>query len=173
MAKDKQWYRLITHGFVHADWIHLIVNMVVFWSFGEAVMRMFRAQHLIYGSMEANLRFSLLYFGGMAAASLYDVIKRRNNPNFSSIGASGAVSAVLFTSIFYNPMANVLIMGVLPVPGILFGLIYIVYESYSAHHTVDRINHHAHLFGAVYGFIFPVLTGGVSQLGFFMKGLNL
>lgn len=172
MYRNRQWYRVITHGFVHADWMHLLVNMIVFWSFGEAVMRIFGLQHRAGAGMEPGLRLILLYFGGMAAASLFDIIKRRNDPYFSSIGASGAVSAVVFTSIFYTPMANIYIMGVLPLPGILFGIMYIVFESYSTRRTGDRINHHAHIFGAVYGFIFPLLTGGLSQFGLFMKGLK-
>lgn len=172
MTRDRQWYRIITHGFVHADWTHLIINMIVFWSFGEAVMRIFQIQHHSGSGMNPDMRFILLYFGGMIAASLFDVIKRRNNPRFSSIGASGAVSAVLFTSIFYTPMSNILIMGVLPLPGILFGVMYIAYESYSTKRTEDRINHHAHLFGAIYGFIFPILTGGISQIELFINGFK-
>lgn len=173
MFRQKQWYRVITHGFVHADWTHLLINMIVFWSFGEAVIRIFRLQFRSGAGMNPDIRFVLLYFGGMVAASLYDIINKRNNPYFSSIGASGAVSAVLFTSIFYAPMANVLIMGVLPVPGILFGISYIAYESYSARRTQkDRVNHHAHIFGALYGFIFPLLTGGISQIDFFLRGFK-
>lgn len=173
MTRRGQWYRLITHGFVHADWMHLIVNMLVFWSFGGYVVSLFKMQAQGGAAMDANLRFLLLYLGGLVAASLYDVIKRRDNPNFASIGASGAVSAVVFTSIFYNPLGKILLMGIIPLPAVLFGLLYIGYESYAARRTGDGINHHAHLFGALYGFIFPLLTQGFSQFDIFLRGLGL
>lgn len=170
--RNKQWERIITHGFVHADWIHLIINMFVLWSFGEFVLSFFRLEQLQGISFNADGRFILLYFGGMAAASLYDIIRMRNNPHFSSIGASGAVSAVVFTSIFLSPMSKVYIFGAIPMPGILFGIMYIAYESYSARNTQDRINHHAHIFGAVFGFIYPILTGGLSQVNNFLNGFS-
>lgn len=98
-----------------------------------------------------------LYFGGMIVASLYDLIKRRNDPYYVSIGASGAVSAVLFTSIFLDPWGKILFFAVLPVPGIVFGLLYLAYCQYMAKQTGDNINHNAHFYGAIYGLIFPML----------------
>ena len=97
MVHSKEWYRIISHGFVHADWTHLIVNMFTFLSFGLYVENQFVAWG--FGSSS----FLILYFGGMVAASVYDVWKYRNNQYYSSIGASGAVSAILFTAIFLNP----------------------------------------------------------------------
>lgn len=170
VAKKQQWYRIITHGFVHANWPHLLVNMLVFWSFGAAVMRWFSLQAQA-GGMDANLRFILLYFGGLIAASIYDIIKWRDNPRFVSVGASGAVSAVVFASIFVAPLSKIYIMGVLPLPGILFGVLYIAYESWSSRNTADHINHHAHLFGSLYGFIFPMLTG--TSFDIFLRGFGI
>ena len=90
----KEWYRIISHGFVHADWVHLFVNMFTFWSFGKYIEETFR--YLGFGEGA----FLLLYFGGMVVASASDVIRYRNAAWYTSIGASGAVSAVLFTAIF-------------------------------------------------------------------------
>ena len=90
MVHSREWYRIISHGFVHADWTHLIVNMFTFLSFGLYVENQFVAWG--FGSSS----FLILYFGGMVAASVYDVWKYRNNQYYSSIGASGAVSSVLF-----------------------------------------------------------------------------
>ncbi len=168
----RQWDRMVSHGFVHGDWTHLLVNMFVFWSFGEFVLRVFEYQAETGVSFGANARFILLYFGGIIAASVYDVIKYRNNPYYTSIGASGAVSAVVFTSVFISPLSKIYLMGILPMPGILFGLLYIAYETYSARKGQGRINHHAHIFGAVYGFLFPVLTAGVSQVEIFLNSFR-
>lgn len=149
--KMHQWYRLITHGFVHADMIHLLVNMFTFWSFGVYIESLFG--QLGFGAWG----YLLLYFGGMVVASLYDLIKRHDDPYYVSIGASGAVSAVLFTAIFFNPWGTILIFGVLPVPGILFGVLYLIYCQYMSKQVGDHINHNAHFYGALYGLLFPIL----------------
>ncbi len=147
----QEWYRLITHGFVHADWLHLFVNMFTFWSFGTYIESVFT--HLGFGQGA----FLLLYFGGMIVASLSDLIRYRNAAWYTSIGASGAVSAVLFTAIFLNPWDKILLFAVLPIPGILFGVLYLAYCQYMAKQGGDNINHYAHFYGAIFGFIFPIL----------------
>ncbi len=168
----RQWDRVVTHGFVHGDWTHLIVNMFVFLSFGMFVMESFRVQYVSGVSFKPEYRFLLLYIGGIAVASLYDVFRRRNEPYYTSVGASGGVSAVVFTSVFLKPMSNIYLMAIIPMPAILFAVLYIAYESWSARNPRGRVNHHAHLAGAVYGFVFPVLTGGVSQLDIFLNGFR-
>lgn len=151
IVRSKQWYRLVTHGFVHADGMHLLVNMFTFWSFGIYIERLF--QQLGYGIFY----FLSLYFGGMIVASLYDLIKRYRDPGFCSIGASGAVSAVLFTAIFFDPWSKILLFAIIPIPGIIFGVLYLIYCQYMARRSTDRINHYAHFYGAVFGFVFPLL----------------
>lgn len=148
---NKEWYRLVTHGFVHADMTHLLVNMFTFWSFGTYMESLF--QYVGFG----KAAYLVLYFGGMIVASLYDLIKRRNDPYYVSIGASGAVSAVLFASIFFNPWGKILFFAVLPIPGIIFGVIYLAYCQYMAKQAGDNVNHNAHFYGAVFGFLFPIL----------------
>ena len=143
-------YRIITHGFVHADTTHLFVNMFTYWSFGTYIEKVFEAAGW------GTLNYLLLYFGAMIIASLPDVIKYRNAAWYRSIGASGAVSAILFTSIFLNPWDKILLFAAIPVPGIVFGVIYLIYCQYMAKRGGDNINHNAHFFGAVYGFIFPL-----------------
>ena len=130
MVRHGEWHRIVTHGFVHADWVHL--------GFG-------------------GWAFLALYFGGMAAASVSDVVRYRNNPAYASIGASGAVSAVLFSAIFLNPWDKILLFAVIPIPGIIFGLLYLAYCQYMARRGGDNINHSAHFYGAVFGFIFPAI----------------
>lgn len=147
----RQWYRIITHGFVHADGMHLFVNMFTFWLFGQYMEGTFNAMGF------SSLPFLLLYFGGMVVASVPDVIRYRNKSWYSSIGASGAVSAILFSSIFLNPWDKILLFAAIPIPGIIFGLLYLAYCQYMAKRGGDNINHSAHLYGAVYGFIFPAI----------------
>ncbi|WP_106828829.1 rhomboid family intramembrane serine protease [Parabacteroides pacaensis] len=150
-VKRNEWYRLITHGFVHADFTHLFVNMFTFWSFGTYMEHLFR--YLGYG----NGGYMGLYFGGMIVASIPDLIKHHNNPNYVSIGASGAVSAVLFSSIFFDPWSKILLFAVIPIPGLVFGILYLFYCQYMNKRGGDNINHNAHFYGAVYGFIYPAL----------------
>ena len=151
VVQHQEWWRIITHGFVHADWIHLLVNMFTFWSFGGYIETAF--EYLGFGKWA----FLTLYFGGMIAASISDIIRYRNAEWYTSIGASGAVSAVLFAAIFLNPWDKILLFAVIPIPGILFGVLYLAYCQYMARQGGDNINHNAHFYGAVFGFVFPIL----------------
>ncbi len=160
-VKEKQWYRLISHGFVHADTVHLLVNMFTFWSFGISMERLFAYRG------HGSIAFFMLYFGGMIIASLHDLIKRKDNPNYISVGASGAVSAVLFSFIFFFPWKTILLFAVIPIPGIVFGVLYLVYCQYMAKKGGDNINHNAHFYGAVYGFLFPLLLDFSNLSEFF------
>ena len=150
IRKRNEWYRVITHGFVHADTMHLLVNMFTFWSFGTYMESLF--VNIGFGQWG----FLGLYFGGMIFSSLYDLIKYRDNMYYQSIGASGAVSAVLFASILFNPWGIILLFAVIPVPGIIFGILYLIYCQYMAKQSADNINHNAHFYGAIYGMGFPI-----------------
>lgn len=156
IIQKKEYYRFVSHAFVHGDWVHLLVNMFVFFSFGIYVENSFaqlEAEEIISSS---KLSFILLYFGGIIIASIRSFMKYKNQPWYRSVGASGAVSAVLFTSIFLSPMSEIYFYGVLPVKGIVFGILYLVYSSYMNRKSKDNINHDAHFWGAVYGFVFPL-----------------
>ena len=147
----KEWYRVITHGFVHADMTHLLVNMFTFWSFG-----IYMEQYYQYVGL-GKWGFLLLYFGGMIFSSSFDLAKQKDNPYYLSIGASGAVSAVLFSSIFFDPWGKIYFFALLPIPGILFGVVYMLYCQYMAKQASDHINHNAHFLGALFGFLLPAL----------------
>jgi membrane associated rhomboid family serine protease len=154
---DNQWYRLLSHGFVHADWIHLLVNMLVFFSFGSAIENRFEI--LAHKGIISNnlLHFFILYFGGMVIATLTTIIKHKDNPDYNAIGASGAVSAVVFTYIFFSPTNSLLLMGIVPIPAIIFGVLYLIYSQYMSRKSGGNVNHDAHFIGAVFGFIYPIL----------------
>ena len=159
VAHRKQWYRMITHGFLHADWIHLIINMIVLYSFGQGV------EYYLGGLDDQGLlRFQpvfyylFFYLSALVVSSLTTLKKQRDNISYNAVGASGAVSAVVFFCIFFNPWQKLLFYGILPVPGIIFGVLYLWYSQYmSKRPGADNINHDAHFIGALYGFAFPLL----------------
>ena len=148
-----EYHRLITHAFVHANWEHLLVNMIVLFSFGRADEMYFRENfgnnHILY--------FFLLYFGGILASNIYALIKHRNNYFYNAIGASGAVASVLFTAIFFDPWNKIYFFGILPIPGIIFAGLYLFYSYQMSMKQSDNVAHDAHFLGALYGFIFPIL----------------
>jgi membrane associated rhomboid family serine protease len=154
---QKQWYRLITHAFVHADYMHLFINMIVLLSFGTAVERMFGELKGLGLISSPTLHFVILYVGGTIIASLTTLKKQKDNYYYNSVGASGAVSAIVFTSIFFQPLSNLYLMGIIPIPAIVFGVAYLIYSHYMSRKSIDNINHDAHFVGAVFGFFYPLL----------------
>ncbi len=153
----KQYYRLITHGFLHADWIHLFFNMFVLYSFGTGIEHYFR-----YFDQQEIIRYPILnyvflYFSALIVSSLTTLKKHRENVWYNAVGASGAVSAVVFAFIFLNPWHKLYFFAIIPIPGIIFGALYLWYSQYMSKKSNDNINHDAHFIGAVYGFFFPVL----------------
>jgi len=152
-----EYYRFFTHAFLHADYVHLIINMLVFFSFGRYVEGNFN--QLARGGYihSGEFNFILLYMSSIIISSITTFIKKRNDPYYIAVGASGAVSAVLFTSIFFSPLEKVYLYGILPLPGIVFGILYLAYSSYMSKRAKDNINHDAHFWGAVFGLVYPVL----------------
>lgn len=153
----KQWYRVVSHGFVHADWVHLFVNMFVLFSFGKSVENIF-SQLAVNGIiLSPKISYLILYFTAMILATIPSIIKQKDNHWYNSVGASGAVSAVIFTSIFFQPLAPLYFFAVIPIPGIVFGILYLGYTHYMSRKGGDNINHDAHFIGAIFGFVFPLL----------------
>jgi len=148
-----QYYRILTHAFVHANWEHLIVNMIVLYSFGAIVEHYFQIN---FGSI-GTYYYLGLFFGSVIFSTLLSLYKQKDNPYYNAVGASGAVSAVLFTAIFFDPWNPIYFFGVLPFPGIIFGGLYLYYSYYMSTKKSDNIGHDAHFLGAIFGFIFPVL----------------
>ncbi len=153
----KEYHRLITHAFVHANWEHLFVNMIVLFSFGTAIEEYFK---FTFGNKEIQYYF-LLYFGGILVSNAYALIKYRNNYFYNSVGASGAVSAVLFCAIFFNPWNSIYFFGILPIPGIIFAGLYLLYSYQMSMKKKDNVAHDAHFLGALYGFLFPIMLNPV------------
>lgn len=150
---QNQYYRLITHAFIHANWSHLIVNMFVLYFFGKGMEQYFGH----YFGSRATAYFLLLYFGGILASNIWSLIKHQNNYYYNAVGASGAVSAMLFAFIFFNPWEPLYLFAILPIPGILFAVGYLIYSYQMSKRKNDNVAHDAHFLGAVFGFVFPIL----------------
>lgn len=144
---------MLTHAFVHADWSHLLVNMFVLYFFGPAVESFFA---YYFGSL-ATLFFVALYAGSIIVANLWSLKKHQNNYGYNAVGASGAVSAVLFAFIFFSPWEMLYFFGIIPIPGIVFGIGYLFYSYRMTKQSQDHVAHDAHFLGAVFGFLFPIL----------------
>ena len=149
---NNEWWRFITSGFLHANWMHLFFNMFVLWSFGNAVESLYG---YAFGE-KGNYFFILLYVFGIIFSDLPSFAKWKDSYNYRSLGASGAVSAVLFAFIVFAPFEKILFMGVFPMPAILWGVAYLLYSAYASKQSRDGINHDAHFAGAIFGIIFTV-----------------
>ncbi len=141
-------HRLITHGFVHADGAHLLFNMITLYFFGR-VMEPFFAQYI------GGIGFVLFYLSAIVVAIVPSYIQHLRDPNYRSLGASGAVSAVLFAYILLAPW-SLLFVFFFPLPAIVFAVAYTAYSFYAAHRGGGNINHSAHLWGAGYGILFAL-----------------
>ncbi len=159
-----QYYRFITHGFVHADWMHLIINMFVLLSFGRIVEQAFL---ILTGASKGIYYFVLLYLGGLLLSSTPSFGKHKNNAWYTAVGASGAVSAVLFSSIVISPLSGIrFIFLPFNIPAFIFGILYLIYSAYMARKAQDNIGHDAHFWGAVFGFIFTIVIKPALLISF-------
>lgn len=156
IAQRNQYYRFITCGLIHADFMHLAFNMLALYSFGVILERQFFASPQIFGR-EAGVYYLMLYVGGLIVSSMPDYFKHRDNYYFRSLGASGAVSAVIFSCIVLYPRLPISLFFLPGIPGWLFGLLYMIISAYLNKQGGGNINHGAHLWGAVYGIVFTVL----------------
>ena len=157
IVHQKEYYRIFTHAFLHADYFHLGINMLVLYSFGRYVEQIFSQLESAGLIFSGPFFYILLYVIGIVLASVSTISRQRNNESYSAVGASGAVSAIVFSYIFFAPLEKIYFYMVLPIPGILFGVLYLIYSSYMSRRKSDNINHSAHFWGAVVGFVFPIL----------------
>lgn len=146
-VREKTWYELLTSGFLHANVGHLFVNMFTLYFFGPV--------------MEIELGggyFLGLYLTGLIAAGIPSVIKFKDDPNYATLGASGAVGSVLFAFIFLYPLDKIyLILIPIPIPAFVFAIFYLIYSIYASKQQRGKINHEAHIAGALWGVIYLVL----------------
>lgn len=159
--RRKQYDRLLTHGFIHADWSHLIFNMLTLFFFGRIVER-------VVTSYVGPIGFVLFYLSAIVVAILPTYLRHRHDPHYSSLGASGGVSAVLFASILLNPWMMIFIP--IPVPAFVYAIGYVAYSFWKDRQGGGNVNHSAHLSGAIYGVLFMIaMEPGI--IGHFMRSL--
>ena len=160
LVRKRQYDTLLTSGFVHGDLAHLLFNMMTFWFFA------FPLEARIGG-----VGFAVLYFVGLVVSDAGTYVKHRHDPRYASLGASGAVSAVLFANILYFPGQSLFIFPLpVPIPGPLFAVGYVAYSWYSSRHARGNINHDAHLGGALFGLLFVLLTDPAAY-GSFVRAI--
>lgn len=161
--RKKQYYTIISSGLIHADLMHLLFNMLSFYFFAfmlEATLR-FESGNPPLGS----LQFFIIYFASMALADIPSLAKNRNNYGYRSLGASGAISAVIFSSILYYPEAKIgMFFFPMGIPAPIFAVLYLAYCHFAGRQARDNINHDAHMYGAISGVVLTVaMSPGVLQ----------
>lgn len=150
----KEWYRLFSYGLVHGGWGHLFFNMLTLFFFGSVAEQYFVSA---FGKGGGVALYAILYVSALAVSTLWDLFRQRGNPGYNAVGASGAVSAILFASILFEPTMGIYIYLIpIPVPGYIFAPFYLLYCWYMARRNMDNIGHSAHFWGAVYGLLFPL-----------------
>lgn len=147
-----QWYRFITCGLIHADFAHLAFNMITLYFFGRVMEQVY----VEYFNLP-KYTYLILYIVALIVSEIPSYIKHRNNNEYRSLGASGAVAAIVFAFILIAPWATIYVFFI-PVPAILYGVLFLVYSAYMSKKGKDNINHSAHLWGAVVGIVVTIIV---------------
>ena len=151
---QQEYHRFVTHAFIHADFPHLAFNMMTLYFMGEYL---YLEWMNVYGNV-GIIYFCVLYFAGMIAATFFPMVKHQDQPGYRSLGASGAVSAVLFAVILWNPTLSLSLMFIpIPIPAYIFGPLYLLFEYFSLKKGNTGIAHDAHLGGAIFGILFVLM----------------
>jgi membrane associated rhomboid family serine protease len=147
VVREKRYFTLLTSGFVHNDWLHLIFNAVTFYFFAIPLEQIVGVEF-----------FLMIYFGSLLASSIPDVLMEWRNPSFRTLGASGAISGAMFTFILHAPSSKIsLFLLPIGIPAPIFALLYLAYTYYASKQGIDNINHNAHLWGALAGIVITIL----------------
>lgn len=169
IKQANQWYRFFTYGFLHAGTIHLIINMFVLYSFGSAVIEYYK----YFFGIKGAYYLIILYVGSLITCVLPAYGKHKNNPSYNAVGASGAVSAVVFTAIIFNPLGKIYLFFIpIGIPSFIFGILYLVYSAYMSKKGRDNIGHDAHFWGAVFGIIFTIALKPILAVYFYKQIIN-
>ena len=173
VTRQKQWYRFFTCGLIHADFAHLAFNMLSLYLFGRFVEEKFLE---IFGET-GKWYYLVMYISALLVSLLPTYLKNKNNAAYRSLGASGAVSAVVFAGLMVAPGIEVGFFIIPPIiPGFIFGPLYLLISIYLDKRGGDNINHSAHIWGAVYGVLFVIVAGklvGYDAIREFIDGVQL
>lgn len=170
VQRKNEWYRFISAGFIHADFIHLAFNMFSFYMFSDYVEQFFS---MIFGAQGLPI-YIILYLSALAVCLIPTFLKHKNHYNYNSLGASGAVSAIVFVGIFLQPTIQIGFFIIPPIiPGFIFGPIYLAITAYLSKNGQSGINHSAHLWGFIYGIVYLIITakflGNYDAVGLFIE----
>lgn len=149
----KRFFSLFSSGLIHKDWMHLLFNMVTFFYFGFALEQMF----VTFSGTLGHVYFALLYLLSLILSDIPTLLQQKDNPGYYSLGASGAVCALLFSFILFEPNATIELFLAIPMPAYLFALLFVGYSFWASKQKHDSINHEAHLFGALTGVVITLL----------------
>ena len=168
---SNQWYRFFTYGFLHAGWLHLFINMLVLYSFGGIVETYFK----FFFPLKYILYYLLLYIGGLLLSIIPAFGKNKNDVFYNAVGASGAIAAVLFSSIILYPTGKIFFFFIpIGIPSPIFGVLYVAYEYYMSKKAKDNIGHDAHLWGAIFGIVFTIAIKPQFAISFLQQiGLHI
>jgi membrane associated rhomboid family serine protease len=162
ISHRQQYYRFVTSGFIHKDHMHLFFNMFSFYFFGRPVEQIF---NMVFGPL-GNIYFIAFYIIAIVVSDMPSYFKHRNDHRYNSLGASGAIAAVIFVYIIFQPLSKMCIL-VICMPGFILGALYIIFSYYQGRKANDNINHDAHLYGALFGLLFCVVFYPQSIPDFF------
>lgn len=149
----ERMYTILTSAMIHKDWMHLLFNMITFYYFAFGLEAIFVAQSGPIG----HLYFAAIYIASLVLSDLATLKQHKNNPHYFSLGASGAVCAVLFSFILFQPKMTLGIFMIIPMPAYIFAVLFLVYCIWAAKKSQDNINHDAHLFGALSGLVLTIM----------------
>ena len=165
VTQRNEYYRFVTSGFVHADFGHLIFNMLSLWFVGENIERLFA---MLFGA-SGTVYFLLLYIVGIIVSDIPTFLKHRKNSKYNSLGASGGVSAVLFAAILFAPTMTISLYFFIKMKAFIFGILFLAYSLYEAKKGTSYVNHSAHMYGAIFGMLFMAVVYPASVPGFFAQ----
>lgn len=151
ITQKKDYKRILTHLFIHGNWSHLIFNMLTFYFVGSSMELTLK---FAYGEIVGSIHFILIYFLGALVSGIWPFIRHKNDPSYESLGASGAIAALMFAFVMWYPDQTIYIFFAIPMKAFLFGPLYLVFEYYSFRKNKGNIAHDAHIGGAVLGIIY-------------------
>ncbi len=160
VLKNQEWHRVLVAGFLHADPGHLFVNMLTLFFFGPYMEQILGSQN-----------FYLVYLGALIAGNIGALLVHSREPQYSALGASGAVSGILFSFCLFEPFEMIYLFAILPIPALLYGVLFVAYSLYGMRAQNDNIGHDAHLFGAIAGVVITILLAPAA-LSIFLSEIS-
>ncbi len=152
----KEYYRMLTSGFLHGSYVHLFINLFVFWQFGQFVeVNIF---YYVFGSQIGAIVYLLLVLLAVVAGNIHSTLKHKNDAYYGSIGLSGAVSAILFAYVLLDPWSKIYLYAIIPIHTVVAAVLYLLYSQWASKNSNDNVDHSAHFYGALFGLLYTVIV---------------